>query len=164
MAETLVFGKFPLHPDQVFFTSESGLTLGIVNICPTISGHVLVIPRRVAPRLADLTLEEVSDLFLSVQRIGKVVESHNEGCTSLTVTLQDGPQAGQTVPHVHVHVLPRRVGDFRRNDEVYEALHDMDLEHQFHAHTYPTPPSIPGQRRTIEEMAEEAKALKAHTF
>lgn len=42
--------------------------------------------------------------------------------TSLTLTIQDGPEAGQTVPHVHVHVLPRRQGDFEPNDKVYDAI------------------------------------------
>ncbi len=40
------------------------------------------------------------------------------------VCAQDGPQAGQTVPHVHIHVLPRRVGDFEKNDEIYDAIDD----------------------------------------
>ena len=35
---------------------------------------------------------------------------------------QDGAQAGQTVPHVHVHILPRKSGDFENNDEVYDAV------------------------------------------
>lgn len=44
--------------------------------------------------------------------------------------MQDGPAAGQTVPHVHVHVLPRRAGDFKENDEVYGAIeaNEADLE------------------------------------
>ena len=37
-------------------------------------------------------------------------------------TPQDGPAAGQTVPHVHIHVLPRKPGDFEKNDEVYDEL------------------------------------------
>lgn len=37
---------------------------------------------------------------------------------------QDGPAAGQTVPHVHVHCLPRRPGDLKRNDDVYDAIDD----------------------------------------
>lgn len=36
--------------------------------------------------------------------------------------LQDGPEAGQTVPHVHIHVLPRKAGDFKKNDEVYDEI------------------------------------------
>lgn len=35
---------------------------------------------------------------------------------------QDGEAAGQSVPHVHIHCLPRKPGDFPRNDDVYEAL------------------------------------------
>ncbi|KFO25231.1 Bis(5'-adenosyl)-triphosphatase [Fukomys damarensis] len=34
--------------------------------------------------------------------------------------MQDGLEAGQTVKHVHVHVLPRKAGDFRRNDSIYD--------------------------------------------
>jgi|LauGreSuBDMM15SN_2_FD.fasta_scaffold286941_1 diadenosine tetraphosphate (Ap4A) HIT family hydrolase len=32
--------------------------------------------------------------------------------------------AGQTVPHVHIHILPRREGDFKKNDDVYDAIDD----------------------------------------
>ena len=35
---------------------------------------------------------------------------------------QDGPEAGQTIPHVHVHILPRRKGDFEKNDDIYEKV------------------------------------------
>ena len=38
--------------------------------------------------------------------------------------MQDGPAAGQSVPHLHVHVLPRKAGDFANNDEVYDAIDD----------------------------------------
>ena len=40
------------------------------------------------------------------------------------LTIQDGPQAGQTVPHVHIHILPRKRGDFEKNDEIYDAVSD----------------------------------------
>ncbi|KAK7218733.1 hypothetical protein V2G26_006736 [Clonostachys chloroleuca] len=38
------------------------------------------------------------------------------------VALQDGPEAGQTVPHVHVHVIPRTPDDLPRNDDVYKGM------------------------------------------
>uniref|UniRef100_A0A7N2KNE1 HIT domain-containing protein n=1 Tax=Quercus lobata TaxID=97700 RepID=A0A7N2KNE1_QUELO len=40
----------------------------------------------------------------------------------------DGPQAGQTVPHVHVHILPRKVNDFKNNDEIYDAIDEKEKE------------------------------------
>jgi diadenosine tetraphosphate (Ap4A) HIT family hydrolase len=44
--------------------------------------------------------------------------------TPSVLVVQDGPAAGQTVPHVHVHCLPRRPGDLKRNDDVYDAIDD----------------------------------------
>ncbi|NWS37077.1 FHIT triphosphatase, partial [Probosciger aterrimus] len=82
---------------------------------------VLVCPLRPVERFRDLCPEEVADLFCVAQRVGSVVEKHFCG-TSLTISVQDGPEAGQTVKHVHVHVLPRRAGDFSRNDDVYEEV------------------------------------------
>ncbi|KAF9582906.1 hypothetical protein BGW38_010602 [Lunasporangiospora selenospora] len=76
--------------------------------------HVLVISRRNVPRFLDLTPEEVSDMFQSAQRIGKVIEKEY-GATSLTL-------ACQTVPHCHVHVIPRRLGDFVNNDDIYDEI------------------------------------------
>ena len=36
-----------------------------------------------------------------------------------TTHTQDGRDAGQTVEHVHIHIIPRRAGDFQQNDEIY---------------------------------------------
>jgi len=41
---------------------------------------------------------------------------------SVALKSQDGPQAGQTVPHVHIHIIPRKAGDFEKNDEIYDAV------------------------------------------
>ncbi|ORX36338.1 HIT-like domain-containing protein [Kockovaella imperatae] len=109
---------------QVFFTSK--LSLAIVNLKPLIPGHVLVIPRRVVPRLVDLGSEEVSDLFTSVQTIGKILEKTFQA-QALTISIQDGAVAGQSVPHIHVHLIPRQSTDFNgNNDEIYPALESAE--------------------------------------
>ena len=48
------------------------------------------------------------------------------GTTSLTLVVQDGADAGQSVPHVHVHLLPRRAGDFANNDDIYGEIERVD--------------------------------------
>ena len=55
--------------------------------------------------------------------------------SSSTISIQDGAEAGQTVEHVHVHILPRHVGDFANNDDVYEKLqtHDKGLTISVHS-------------------------------
>ncbi|XP_035402691.1 bis(5'-adenosyl)-triphosphatase isoform X1 [Cygnus olor] len=113
----LRFGQHIIKPSVVFLKTE--LSFALVNRKPVVPGHVLVCPLRPVERFRDLCPEEVADLFRMAQRVGNVVEKHF-GATSLTISIQDGPEAGQTVKHVHVHVLPRRVGDFSRNDDVYE--------------------------------------------
>ncbi|KAI8069746.1 fragile histidine triad protein [Gilbertella persicaria] len=140
------FGPHIIHESQIFFKSK--LALGIVNLKPIAPGHVLVIPRRVAARLADLDVEETVDLMMSAQSIGNVVEKHYQG-TSLTLTIQDGPQAGQTVPHVHMHIIPRKKGDWANNDDIYHAL-DSKVDNE-------------GRKpRTEQEMKEEADALRVY--
>eukprot|EP00004_Rigifila_ramosa_P020207 TRINITY_DN5231_c0_g1_i2.p1 TRINITY_DN5231_c0_g1~~TRINITY_DN5231_c0_g1_i2.p1 ORF type:complete len:124 (+),score=20.94 TRINITY_DN5231_c0_g1_i2:74-445(+) len=98
------FGRISIPASQIFFRSR--LSVGFVNIKPVLPGHVLVSPLRLVERFAELTPNEVSDLWLSAQQIGQVVQREFNG-TSLSFTVQDGPEAGQTVPHVHIHILPR---------------------------------------------------------
>lgn len=61
------------------------------------------------------------------QRVGAGVEEFHKA-SSLTLTIQDGPQAGQTVPHVHIHVLPRTAGDFLVNDQIYDKINEASEE------------------------------------
>lgn len=118
-----------------------------------VPGHVLVVPHRVAVRFADLTPEEVADLYLSVHEIVPRLEKHYGG-QAMTISIQDGAAAGQTVPHVHVHVLPRRPGDFIPNDKVYEELEAVHLKKHFDLDAERRP-------RTAEEMAAEGRELRA---
>lgn len=107
---------------QAFY--HSSLSYAIVNLRPIVPGHVLVIPTRPVPRLTDLNESELSSLIGSVQRVGTVIE-RAYGADGLTIACQDGKAAGQSVPHVHFHVLPRKSKGDRfsdENDAIYPAL------------------------------------------
>lgn len=125
---------------------------------------VLIIPRRVVSRFADLKPEEVTDLFLSVQHVGNVLEKAYHA-HSLTISIQDGKQAGQSVPHVHVHLIPRKVTDYEGdNDQIYPALEEnekelkRDMENERDA--WRTPKDEDRKPRSMEEMEKEAGWLK----
>lgn len=125
MAGTFAFGPFSVSVREAFLVSQH--TLGLVNFKPVAPGHVLLIPRRKVARFAELNAAEVGDLFAQVQAVGTVVEREYEG-ESLTITVQDGPAAGQTVAHVHVHVIPRRKGDWANNDDIYPEIEKKEAE------------------------------------
>jgi bis(5'-adenosyl)-triphosphatase len=111
---------------------------------------VLVSTRRPVGRFQDLLAEEVRDLFLSVHRVAPVIKREFGG-TSLTISVQDGPDAGQTVEHVHVHLIPRQPGDFKRNDDIYHELEEHDS-----AGAQRT-----GEFRSLQDMEKEAARLAA---
>jgi len=128
--EKFMFGKCKIEPDHVFHKSPKGLTYALVNLRPLVPGHVLVVPTRVVPRLKNLTSEEYDDLWRSVRDIQGAIECY-VGASSSNVAIQDGVHAGQSVPHVHVHILPRRGDDHYNkepyhNDQIYQDLQDWD--------------------------------------
>ncbi|XP_023895287.1 bifunctional bis(5'-adenosyl)-triphosphatase/adenylylsulfatase FHIT isoform X1 [Quercus suber] len=124
-SEHYMFGPYKIHQNEVFYSTQ--LSYAFVNLRPAVPGHVLVCPRREVKRFVDLTVDETSDLWLTAQKIGSQLECYHKA-SSLTFTIQDGPQAGQTVPHVHVHILPRKVNDFENNDEIYDAIDEKEKE------------------------------------
>jgi bis(5'-adenosyl)-triphosphatase len=85
---------------------------------------VLVSPRRIVPRFNDLSAAEVQDLFLTVQRVSRMVE-RVFAASSLNIAIQDGVDAGQSVPHVHAHIIPRKKDDLEAQggtDAIYEMM------------------------------------------
>lgn len=82
---------------------------------------MLISSKRPVPRFADLTPDEVADLFQCAHRIAPVIEKVYKS-TALTLAVQDGKDAGQTVEHVHVHLIPRKPGDFDKNDDIYDRV------------------------------------------
>jgi bis(5'-adenosyl)-triphosphatase len=91
-ASKIYFSTFTVT-SQVFHITP--LSYALVNLKPLLPGHVLVCPRRVVPRLKDLTKAEVADLFSTVQDVGRMLEGTFEA-EGLNVAVQDGVVAGQS--------------------------------------------------------------------
>jgi histidine triad (HIT) family protein len=100
----MVRGEIPcirLHEDEH--------TLAFMDIMPQSPGHDLVIPKRAGENLLDSPRESLSAAMASVQRIARAVQSAL-GASGVIVQQCNGAAAGQTVFHLHVHVIPRHDG------------------------------------------------------
>ncbi|KAL3265966.1 hypothetical protein HHI36_010154 [Cryptolaemus montrouzieri] len=143
------FSHIDIPEPTVFFKSK--LCYGFTNLRCVVPGHVLVTTRRVVTRLEHCTSDEVSDLFQTVVFIQKMLEKHYSA-TSSTICCQDGKEAGQTVSHVHVHILPRKLNDFDNNDDIYHKLasHDKNDDSM--------------KNRDLSDMIEEAQLLRNYFY
>ncbi|GAA1746128.1 HIT family protein [Luedemannella helvata] len=82
--------------------------VAILDYRPVFKGHVLVAPRSHVPTLADLAVGDLGDFFAFVQRIAIAVEA-GLGAGGTFVAMNN--KVSQSVPHLHVHVVPRTKGD-----------------------------------------------------
>lgn len=77
---------------------------------PSAEGHTLVIPRRHVGRVSDLSLTEFAELWELAYWELRHLEKTGPA-DAYTIGINDGPAAGQTVAHVHLHIVPRHHGD-----------------------------------------------------
>jgi bis(5'-adenosyl)-triphosphatase len=123
---SLGFGPHRIPPTQVFY--ESGHCFALVNVKPVLPGHVLVVSRRRVASFLQLYPDEASDLMQTAQKVATCVGQAHHGAKNFTLSLQDGPAAGQTVPHIHFHIVPRLPMDLTTNDAIYDLLETSEKE------------------------------------
>jgi bis(5'-adenosyl)-triphosphatase len=117
-AKTCPFHPKGRHDREIASTSEFS---AIYNIAPILPGHTLVIPTRHAESLLDLSADELGRYAFFARRVTDALLAIFEA-DGFNWTLQDGPSAGQTVGHLHVHVIPRREGDLPQPGDWYPKL------------------------------------------
>lgn len=104
------------------FAEDAGF-LAVYNIAPILPGHSLVVPRRHAQSLLELSDDELAFLAAFAQRMTRLL-MRVFAADGFDWTVQDGSSAGQTVPHLHLHIIPRRTGDLADPGDWYQALLD----------------------------------------
>ena len=114
---------------------ETSDSICFLDVFPLAKGHVLVIPKKHHQKIQDMSNEENIDLFSLVREITSKVDLIT-GATLIAV--HNGADAGQEIPHVHVHLVPRDKNDSAgpihsmfepslklsdsENNEIYEKL------------------------------------------
>ena len=119
----IVAGEQPAH-----IVLDEEPTLAFLDVRPVFSGHCLLVPRAHHETLSDLPPALVEPLFASAQRLARAVEA-GMGADGTFVAINN--RISQSVPHLHVHVVPRRRKDGlrgffwpRQKYESEEAMRD----------------------------------------
>lgn len=97
-------------PPSSRVVDENELALALLDGYPLSEGHTLVIPRRHVGSFFELTEAERASMLDLLDRAYARVRATGQ-MQDCNIGINDGPAAGQTVPHVHMHLIPRRLGD-----------------------------------------------------
>lgn len=88
---------------------EDALTLAFLDIMPSVEGHSLVIPKEPAEDILDVSPEGAQAVIATTQKIARAVKKAL-ACPGVMLVQLNGAAAGQSIPHLHFHVLPRIAG------------------------------------------------------
>lgn len=93
---------------------EDERTLAFMDIMPQAKGHTLVIPKSPAVSLLDLNADDAAYTIQIVQKVARAIETALDKKGIVLMQLS-GTEAGQTVPHVHFHLIPSSVHELGKH-------------------------------------------------
>ena len=97
----IIEGKLP---GFVIFEDEHHVA--ILDKYPIDTGHSLVIPKKPYEKITDMPKDEVAELFSLVPQIANAILKAT-GAVAFSIAQNNGKEAKQIVPHVHIHIIPR---------------------------------------------------------
>ena len=115
MSESItLFSKIINGDIPCFEISKGDNWLSFLDINPRRAGHTLVVPYEPVSHLAELSSQQLTDLWEGVIETQKLL-SNFFNTSDFLVGVHDGTLAGQEIPHVHIHIIPRTKGDGGRS-------------------------------------------------
>lgn len=93
----------------------------IYNIAPVLPGHSLVIPKRHVESMFELTEEETGEFMQLGRQVARLL-SIVFNTDAFDWAVQEKEAAGQSVPHLHMHVVPRKIGDLPNPGDWYQEI------------------------------------------
>jgi diadenosine tetraphosphate (Ap4A) HIT family hydrolase len=97
-----------ISADRLLLSSEAAVAF--LDAYPISDGHALVVPKRHVSSMYELTATDQQELWDMVSKVRDLLIEHYD-VHSFNIGLNDGLEAGQTIEHAHIDVIPRRPGD-----------------------------------------------------
>ena len=99
-----IFYKFKkIDENDLFFAVRDGY--------PVTALHTLIIPKRHILSFFELNQSEQDGLFSFLDKQKKLILKEDPSVSAFNIGINDGPEAGRSVDHLHIHLIPRRKGD-----------------------------------------------------
>lgn len=105
-----IFCAIARRDQQAHTIDEDEHSVAFLDLHPVKDGHTLVIPKSHYERLEDVPSDEIGPFMAAVQRATRAAQAAMDA-PAATVGIHNGSEAGQAVPHLHVHVIPRHSAD-----------------------------------------------------
>lgn len=106
-----IFCKIIHQTEEASIVYQDDSVIAIMDAYPLSEGHCLVIPKEHCVRLDELEGQTRNALFDVAHHVIQAQKSSGYGVSGTNLLLNDGKAANQTVPHVHIHLIPRDRGD-----------------------------------------------------
>lgn len=120
-----IFCKIANKEIPAYVIAENEDALAILDIHPRAPGHTMVLPKTHAETILDLPDEKIRGLFQLVKQVTEKLKKslfdgpapHRDSAeggfsgAGFTIGINHGTNAGQAVPHLHIHIIPRYKGD-----------------------------------------------------
>jgi histidine triad (HIT) family protein len=133
--EDCLFCKIVKGENPSFKVFDNEKVFAFLDIFPSTKGHALVIPKKHAENIFDIDEEDLKEIILAGQKIAKKMRQ-NLGAIGVKLVNSSGKEAGQVIPHFHLHVLP---------------TYEMGDDKKTHA---------PGPKADFEELKKLAEKIK----
>jgi histidine triad (HIT) family protein len=95
-------------PAKVIIENEKAMAL--LDAFPLAAGHTIVIPKSHYTKVQQMSEQDAMAVFNIIWKLAGAVETGSQVNAS-TIAIHNGSEAGQEVPHVHAHIVPRKRGD-----------------------------------------------------
>jgi len=90
---------------------EDDFVVAVMDIQPINPGHLFISPKKHIEFMSELNEELGAHIFKIAMKLGNALRKSGLKCEGINILLADGEVAGQEIPHVHLHVIPRVRGD-----------------------------------------------------
>lgn len=105
-----IFCKIVNDSTSARIIDQNDRAIAFLDSFPLSAGHTLIVPKSHYSKVQDMDREYSSDVFNLLWKVSGAVEKA-AGVNASTIAIHNGREAGQEVPHVHVHIIPRSFRD-----------------------------------------------------